>query len=616
MGETIGTSPRQEIRGGLDAEKKDAWRRWVEVKIGIIKNIKKIIERRANLTPDELEEILKDKMAEIKSLVIQHSKHSGDDISAAIDRVEKDCDFLVQEADALDKQHAGSRNAALSDDKLLFLNDKFDALAKGQPDVEFILEVKDFFDSVLEKKRAVVEYQEAYERNEDEFWEKLRKDEPYVASYFDRIDIKKVTVEFSPLCVVFFVPSAEKRKKIGRSTGYGGVHFKQTIFNVVIGEEDTTEFYETVTHENNHNLTESFTAGILDAGDDLSVIISNKIKQIVNNKLEGDDLSASLNNLFRFVKLCLLENFSEITADLDAMTQGTLSSYVYEFTEWTDMVKRTIGELGGLVRDSELARAIGDGLLTVLAEAEKQFKKNIISLSDIFFLASRTKKFDEAQAAVILFGTERLEQAGEFVAGYSDLHVSESYQILRPALCDGLFFYKLTFARQTDRMKNSAIYKIFLEQKRPVAFFKYDKISRLAQLLDSKGNIIKTDGRLEPLILPQDRRDDIANFVNRKKTEQDYMEVIEKDPALRDIDKMIEFEKMLWQIGRSVSEMQIYFGDVVSAHLCWAMARWHCEQAKKSGNFDELRKIVSKWPVEWNERGKIGNYIKKYGARL
>lgn len=595
----IGERKEREISELEDLEKKEPCLRErrrevlyekIEEKVGIIKDIRGLSEEWANLDVEEIKKACQEKMKNIKSYF------PGE----VVDKDSK-LELLKLKEEELTKQFGATedkiallenkkeKGEVIDEKELKGLEKKSDelmdqqyeisdviSLLKKDDDVLFLSRVKDFFDGLIEKRKQTIQAEEAYKKDPGGFLKNLLQ----LKSKRDKTEIE---VRFSGYSVNLILPP-EDFKSITRQppTVYGG-HIPETIFNII---KDHPNKEETIVHENNHNLSESFVKKRTSL-DLLKKRLNNCVERL--ERLKGWRAPSVIiekeeNLIKKAIEEYIFKTFDEVIADIDRIAEGGITTFLSHFEE----VTKRVYQFGQNLENKETKEII----LGAYEKMQDRFVDFISELSTSFFVARKIDRIEDVKAAVILFKPEqmirKLPKFTKHLAGednyeiYSGLEVSlTGGRFIRDieASGAGLELLAAVFGEEIPQAKIDLAKK--LKDKKSITHFfglnNVKKLSRLLQKSEIKINI--TD-------------EDLKNFTNWL-IMTSASSVFRANKELLGLENFSQVNECLRNIAERLDFPQLSdFGEKELAHCFCSL---QLKAAIKSNNFQELDAIYKKW---------------------
>ncbi len=466
-------------------KKRDALYEQIDRKVAIIKDLKNFILKVANHDSEQLHKIFNEKKQQIHNIFSTNILEQYTEYKI----LNKKHAFLIDELTKFEENYDEDDYSFYENNDYIKLSEKASDMVelinqiRDNTDVLFLLRLDTFFDTLIKKKNQVEYYKRRYE------------DEGLDAFDFEG-DANTIEVFFSGYSINVIFESTEYEKKFGHTTG--GKHFPFTIFNVI---KDNSSKDDIIQHEQNHNITESFSGEPFYA-DNLIDHIQEQITFI--NKLSNDDvpdfiIDSSKKQLQNTVKNYTYYNYAEILADIDSLKHGKIYTFASNFLKTSD----TIRDLITKTDDIELKNLLQNSW----ADAEKQFETYIKKLSNVLFVGKKTDHLNDITSAIILFKPNDIQNIEKYTKYKVGAENFEFYSALHPLLEDGnyLEIFNTHFETPSDTILNAIfgekpldtytlgserLYKKIQRQSEPKSFLNHQTINKLAQLVQNEKFVI------------------------------------------------------------------------------------------------------------------------------
>ncbi|MFA5994071.1 MAG: hypothetical protein WC823_03875 [Parcubacteria group bacterium] len=390
-------------------EKKENLYERVEQKAQAILDFRKLIEESGDRSVEELTSKLEVELSDVKNrigvektrqyaLLLEKEK----DLSGIDNRLEEIHDELYPEIwddeedaanldtdDEDDFEIMGVANEELEQEQEELYDQQQELIEeieklREDDDVMFIAKLDNFSKNSIKKRRETLN-----------LLNHIEKDGSYVqSSILNGYELEDgYEIQSSGFCVNIILSPKDYSSAIGQESN--GVHLHNQAINIVMhkpGMEDT------IRHEENHNISESF----VPRGLYITNLVSRLKKEIKrSDELQGLDAPE---HIIEYGELRIQKmiadyykcNHSEIIADIDRLPTGNMNTFLHNYNQAEE-------ELSNFAKGIE-NKELGEKMLQKIDEMEKKFIKYFYDLSNIFYVANRIGKTEEAKALMILFG--------------------------------------------------------------------------------------------------------------------------------------------------------------------------------------------------------------------
>lgn len=440
----------------------------------------------------------------------------------------------------------------------------------------FIKKINDFFSSTTLKKRQVKEASELYEKDKEEFIAHLRKKLSIELSS-DAI----VNIEFSGLNINIILKNEDFEKLVGSETTFG-VHYLGTVINIL----KENNFEEAKKHEENHNLSDSFTEHSFDKENLLNYLKISIDRYHTQKKIKTPQVF--IDNELNIIKKLLTEyhhnNFNELIADLDILTDGNIYTFYSNFSSALTRLFKFVKTSN----DDEIKKLILDNIEVMI----NNFSKLMREFATIFFAAKRIGKIEEAKAAIILFEHDNLAKVFRHLRSYKNF---EFYERIFPLIHQGSFYKQLTKKTERYKIEDFLFEKIGLRKDlrlllaiedcdSPVYFFNLPNLKRLCEIL-------KNDHCELTIEEEQALKNNIDNFLDNIELICDFFTI--KNFTFKQI---IEIDGYLKEIGRVLKVDS--FETFVERNIAFTYIQSCFIGAIEQGDLSSLILISQNWPFD------------------
>jgi hypothetical protein len=453
-------------------------------------------------------------------------------------------------------------------------------------DVKFLRQMGRFFGSVAKKRKQVFATKEQYKVDPEKFWEALYEE----IEELKDIEKDKIEISFSGLNINLIFPKNEFAK-IRTDKRISGFHRSFTVFNFI---KDGPDKNDTINHEENHNLSESFTDPFGSLGDFSKDVESlNRLKEL---RAPAFMINNGKKAIERKIKNYIYNFSHEIIADIDSIPKGDIHTFLFTFLRAYD---KTVSSLRK-IEDADVKNKIKN----VLSQTEERFIEYIDRLSMAFFIANKLggeKDQEKLKYAIILFGPDKLRKAEKYIRNRVGEKNYDMLINLRSFLGKGSYFnHFLQFVERygkDEKLKKSELLHAILgersstmlrramaEKSISASFFHLHNIKRLFKL------VVEIDS---------DNVKKISSLIEKEKIGQleyiDFYEAVDDDPSLLKMDNILELDKNLKYIAEKLSVPE--FGSLVEERLAYYFFDRNYEKAMRMDNFSELESIYQNWPL-------------------
>jgi hypothetical protein len=554
----------------------------VDYKVQKIIELRRLADECKNLPPEEIGK----KFESAYQVICQ--KFDSDTINELLqlEKLQQERDQLFAPQDDEDL----SENKKMEQDEFIEaqfhrLNQAIDTLLSDD-DVMFLHQVKIFMDTLVKKRKQVLEVQQQYQENKEKFLEFLAATFRFNKEKTELFKQNVSGIDFIGYSVIILINSNAFDALY--NTNGAGSYYSRTVFITIKNQEENQS---TIQHEIKHNLIESFipVAKQFYAKNFISSV-RNKIEQLKGlqeiNAPEGviDDCKHKLQES---VRLYYQSGSNEMIADMDRIAGGNLRAYFFYFTETLDELNTFLGQL----EDSE-----GKDIVTAaLTEMKKNFIKSIITLSNIFAVAEEENKIEIAQALLVLFKLEQINKVERQIKRLCPRY--DFYRCFQPLL--GLYWQNIQLIVE-HKSAASQLARIFgksysesesnklleeLEMKTSAAnFFTIDNLEQLLKILDKQEN----------LSLTQEERQKIESLLkNNDKCLEISLAALNLSPDLKKVENILALDGLLKKIAEklNIPELTRFIEEAMSIQFS---IRYY-DKAIGSDDFSEFAQFYNKW---------------------
>jgi len=475
----------------------------VDYKINTILEIRQFINEHADKDPDELQIIFQKKLEEIE-------KNFGHDIcqkKLQLLELKKESDLVEEELEKEAEKEKNTKKFNKLFNKSQSIDEQISDLKDD--DVLFFLTVEGFFENITSKRKEVLELKQLFEDSREKFFiflfEKLglpdtnNQDDFEVRfdGYSINIRIKKDTYE-----------------KIYKKTSVG-IHFSGTVINFIKERTSPENELDTINHENNHNISESFVDN--NGNLDILSLISKKLERIERSKKNNFPdfiIEEELTRLNSLAEQYLHRQFDEIIGDIDSIAEGKIHTFLSDFSKKIDKLKKTN------IEDEQLKLRVDQ----FSENGIEQISQILDKISSIFFAAQKTGMVEKAKAGIVLFGIEKMEKVERQLR--HDNFNFETYQKLRPIISKEQHFRAINLILKADKINayfnamfsannktenTSTLHFVAAKLKefsQPETFFDLENMQNLSELLEKNSDFV----------LSEDEKDILTSRLKKVKT--------------------------------------------------------------------------------------------------
>ncbi|MFH1187593.1 MAG: hypothetical protein V1688_01890 [bacterium] len=296
-------------------------------------------------------------------------------------------------------------------------------------DLQFLIKLRNFDESIFRKRFFVEGCQKQYESSKDDFWRNIIN--IFKNNYnlnFDGIDTDNIKISFDGCSVIFELNKKDYEKLLGEHTL--GTYLSDSPFILI---KDCKKKNKVLRHEKNHNLSDSFCERNLYSKkfiDLLHIHISS-----INICDKEEDKNSAKKRLEKEIKNYVYKNFNEVIADADGIAEREINAFLNNFLD----LMRGMDKMSEEIKDEEIK--------DILNQSKEEMKNKIVEfftkLSNIFFVADRMGETKQAKGAVVLFQPEQTNRMEKYFKHRYGEGKYEIYAKLKPLACAGSYFKNL-----------------------------------------------------------------------------------------------------------------------------------------------------------------------------
>jgi hypothetical protein len=569
----------------------------IEEKINTILELREFVKENERLSADELGNLMEEKMQKIKADYVSKDLVGDEDIGNFEKHVETLFEFeeIDSKIEELKKSFfdlypdVAQAKAHMYEDKdyqILMqrkseMSDEYFSV-KENDDLRFLKSIYFFLGDNLLKRKFVESYEKKYDEDKDAFFKDI-KDE----TGFSLDDIEDCKIIFKGTNIVIELSESDFERITG-SKSVNGYIFNNTP---IIFLKDREGKEETLNHERNHSLSESF-AGEVRYKQQFLFGLKLALNVLTDFMKKSPPDEESINRLKENIKEKMqgyvFQNFSEIIADIDRLADREIRTYFSNFLDSIEYVEQLIAQT-----EDEGVREMLRGYLEI---TQDRYSEYLHKLSNIFFISNELGELDQAKGAILLFKHEQIGKAEKYLKHHFGKNKYEMYEILQPLICNGSYFNDIepmleyeVYKAKTEQMldneqknfKVSAVQELLVKLKTKngfASFFLPSNLSRLKELLGDQK--IELSEENKGLIRSGLRKIDWQEIVILNRISLDQLLGIDDD--LKAIASVLKIQEL-----NDVVEKGLGAGLLISKFS-------YCLE----GNFDKLEELYENWPFD------------------
>lgn len=486
----------------------------------------------------------------------------------------------------------------MSEDELLYSNDnkeynKLDRLSNKlsnqishlmeNDNIVFLHKMMVFFDNIKNKREQAIAGQKDYQLDKENFFKNVP-----INFEKDGVNTKDIEVQFSG-CNIFFILKPDEYKKLKFSRECDGFHKYSTVYSVI---QDTPEVLNIKKHEENHNLSESFTS--TDVFDDtlLEAIEerSKRYQELLDKSAPKDIISYELSRIKSSIENYAYKQYHELVADIDSIAEGKIHTYLIDFLKSIESIKKYANKQN----NDELKETIASSVNKMTEE----FSQVIFQLSGIFSAAKKIDKIDEAKGALILFKHHGIKRVDRHLCSYKNFEI---YKRLTPIINEaGSYFSQINTIMKKTTTIFERTFDVRLQKNRPQSLELIDSLSR------GDNCIIFFDFiNIKKLVnLLKDNQDFTLSQKEKELFEENFFQYNFSDKmseavATYSYEQLIQMDTLLKYLAERLNLP--FLADAVETSLIYQYTMNRYEIAIKKDNFSELLEFYNQWPLKKDE---------------
>ena len=436
-------------------------------------------------------------------------------------------------------------------------------------DIAFFYKLDQFFENIYYKKEEVFNLQNLYNENQEAFWKELPE---YMMSEFNDVERGEIVVVFSGHCINLVIPDNlyEKLSKRGHAYHLGG-----TVFNFINKSINSPYVVE---HEENHNLSDSFTDNVVYEDTFMEIIKDSVdyINEITENKSPENIIEIEINRLNKEITDYFYHNFTELIADIEQSPRNNIANYFEYITSSINSLHEYLNEISNEI--------IKNNVSSSLEILENKFIDHVKKLADMFFVTETTGNIDNLRAALILFGARDVDK----VERYIKEKVGKDYYFLLKSIrsvgrVDKAYFNSIVLdddRKESNGERSDEIIKRL--NKEDESFFEIENLKKVTTVLED----FESQGRNKEIEL-------ISSLISDGKMLYNIgaSKVVQKT---KNIDDLLEWNRLVNIIAEKTkitelkNRLEDFYIDTQVLDLC--------KKAAINSNCTALRDFWQKWP--------------------
>ncbi len=333
-------------------------------------------------------------------------------------------------------------------------------------ELQFAMVVGAFIEAIEGRFDETAQLQGMYKSDRDAFFERIA-----TLTHSDNVGDLCEEVRFNGFAVnvILSDENFHTAKICGRvrADSVNGVHMGRTSINYICQKDDPAIELESIRHEENHILSESFAR---------TISSQEQFHRLYNFLLVGDGdtsfgdssrrelpkIHSDIERVLRKRARYPSHNIGELIADIDSMFDGNITTFLVALYDYFN----DINDVLDCVQD-EKAYAIGVEIFQDMKENAFAF---LDTLSRIAFVAQKLGKQEEMKAAIILFDPSDVRHVERYA---KHLYTAARYQFwatLQPVICDGSYFASVRGGQKYEFANHPSDKESFFDDARLKSF--------------------------------------------------------------------------------------------------------------------------------------------------
>jgi len=573
-------------------EQRELYYKKIEAKINIINDSRKFIEENRFTESEKLEPIIKDKLKGIimellknKFITDEQINNCYKQLSLIFKKVDLEIKQSINRRRLQEESHKTGNLGIDEETKELWgefkkVEEEYNKIIDNE-DLIFLRQLNFFYNHLLMKKSVTEDLKNEYENDKVKFYSSTKN---CCRLDLSQIPGDKYSIQFSGYSINIILSSEEFEKFSGKTTNTG-IHIANTPYIIIKGENNS----DSIRHEENHNLSESFTDDVIYAKRNFNYIKDNFA--FLNGKgINPDFKKNEYEKIKKEIENYSNQNFSEIIADIDEISERNINTFYVNLLNFF----KNLQEFSKEVNNEEIKKILNESI----TKGQNKFINIINKLSDIFFASNEIDLTEEAKGSVILFKYNNIRKAEKYIKHKVGEEKYDFYKRIKPLICNGSYFidqdkyfneHIIDKAMEKfinndlnifDDDKTIELMKNYLEKNELASFYRLDNLKNVIAYLE-KNNILDNKDK-----------DNIFNSIKNSGT-NDFIKIVDYNKL--NFEKLQDLIKNIKDLGK-ITEIDDF------EYISYGVKRFYILnlfiKCLGGGNYQEIENIYKDWPYE------------------